>query len=143
MTVICSRCSEKRAYRDCLMKENKDHFICYFCLRHYQPTHNVKDTKALKKCDIFTLNLNEKLCDYSFVEWGKAKEMNKVLVLINEEGSDSYNYLVHDSKKSFKHLSEKMRDMIIQRHHGLKANNYTEYKTLIENNKTENRRFIL
>ena len=139
MTVVCQRCCEKRANDDCISKNDNSNFICYFCLRHYEPDQGKKRSKKLEKCDVFTLDLTKSVFGfqshyYSFVEWGKAKEMKKVLVLIRHPASYSYEScpwyksLVTDSKKSFKDLSMHFRNNIIRMHPNLEFSTYSDYK---------------
>lgn len=120
MTVICSRCSEKRANNDCIAREN-DTFTCYFCLRYYQNKNGIKDSKQLKKCDVYRLVMNE-WNDYAFVEWGRAKEMGKMLVLVLDNNPNigvkndyqkTARYLRKDSIRSFKNIPDNIKDIVI------------------------------
>lgn len=133
MTVICHLCSEKRSNRDCLMNDDKS--ICYFCLTYYKANNNKKYPKALRNCHVYTLMLtNPKKNHYRFVEWGRAKEMKKVLLVVFSDETRSqyspklYKYLMNESKQSLAHLSSTLKDKIIEREQEIPCNTFDEYK---------------
>ena len=90
--------------------------------------------RNLNKCDIFTIRLSKlKKHHYALVEWGRAKEMGKVLVVVMDETSSEFpqkflSYLAKESKESFKKHSKEMRNCIIKKNEALSVNSYSEYK---------------
>jgi formylmethanofuran dehydrogenase subunit E len=141
MTVVCKTCNEKRAHRDALSYD--DYSICDVCLTYYENKHGKKSSKSLKKCDVFTIRLsNLKKYHYALVEWGRAKEMGKVLVVVMDETSSEFSqkflsYLAKESKESFKKHSKEMRNCIIKKNEALSVNSYSEYKKSLTEFKTK------
>ncbi len=129
MTLVCSICCNKRSNIDCVSN------VCYFCLKCYN-SNNKKNSKKLNKSHIYSLILNNNQnMVYSFVEWGKAKEMGKILVLgfdTSFENSKHVKYLMQDSIHSFKHLSDNIKNYVLQSHPAIKMS-YLDYETHLTN----------
>jgi len=138
MTVICDPCREKRANCDCIT--NVDKSVCGTCLTYYTSKNGKKHSKKLEACDIYSIVIdNNNTNYYSFVEWGKAKEMGKVLIIIyendanvspNVQYNNAINHMIKESLNSFKHLSSSMKNAVIKTHpefrNGLTS--YSQYK---------------
>lgn len=131
MTVICNDCSDKRANRDCII--NDDNSTCFSCLKYYNTEKRKRNSTKLKECDVYTVSISDVSHYYSFVEWGKAKSMGKVLIVhsensLNENEAKEYKYLIKDSIKSLKKQSKEMRKYIIKNHPFLNLSSYKKYK---------------
>lgn len=141
MTVVCTGCSEKRAHRDVLIHD--DYSSCKTCFKFYHSENDKKNSKKLEECDIFTLHVKSvRKNNYSFVEWGRAKELGKVLVVIYDMKPNDkkwtkfdpnlFKYLMNDSKQSFKTLSTEIRNSIISLQKNSEFTNYKEYKQYLK-----------
>ena len=138
MTVICQPCSEKRANHDCITNDDKS--VCSTCLTYYTSKNGKKHSKKLTACDIYSILIhNNNTNYYSFVEWGKAKEMGKVLVIVFKNDADVYpnvqynkaiNHMIKDSLNSFKTLSKGMKNTVIKSHPEFRncLTSYSQYK---------------
>jgi len=142
MTVVCKCCNEKRSDSDVIMYY--DYAVCLSCLNFYENSTGKKNSKSLKECDIFTLRIkNPNQLYYGLVEWGKAMELGKVLVIIydfeyvvqdwNMFEKKLFKYLMKDSLKSFKKLSKVMKDNIMKKHKQFEVQNFKQYKEYIKN----------
>ena len=141
MTVICVHCNEKRSDKDCIHYE--DFSVCCFCLNYYQSKHGKKHSNKLDECDVFTLKISSAKEDhYGFVEWGRAKELGKILVVVfdmkykdktwNKLSPKLFKYLMDESKRSFKEEPKKLKNAVIKNHPGLKLSSYDEYKKYLK-----------
>lgn len=138
MTVICEPCSEKRANRDCITNDDKS--VCGTCLTYYTSKNGKKRSVKLNACDIYSIVIdNNNTNYYSFVEWGKAKEMGKILVIVYENDANvspnvqynkAINHMIKESLKSFKNLSKGMKNTIIKNHPEFRncLTSYSQYK---------------
>ena len=147
MTVICKGCDEKRSNNDCIVYP--DYSICDTCVKYYNSENGKKRPKKLKECDVFTLKLNRSNKDhYGFVEWGKAKEMGKMLVIIfdidvtdkkwSKFSPDLITYLINESKNSFKKETRNFKDSVIKRHPELNFTTFKEYRQYLKSYQTDN-----
>lgn len=139
MTVKCVVCDELRAYDDC--HHSGDTSVCRSCEIYYQPNKGKKGTDKLNNCDVFTLKIdNEYSNHYSLIEWGRALELGKVLIVIFDFEDDVwYNFnprlfvhLVKQSKKSFSGTSDAVKDRIIRNHTDLPISTYEEYVSYLQ-----------
>lgn len=148
MTVVCKTCNEKRSNNDCLVYD--DYAICCFCLNYYQSYKGKKRPKKLEECDVFTLKLSSaKENHYAFVEWGRAKEQGKLMVVIfdmtyqdktwKKFSPDLFKYLMNESKNSFKNVSHKIKDAVIKNHKGLNLTSFDEYKDYLKSYQATNK----
>lgn len=148
MTVVCKTCNEKRSNNDCLVYD--DYAICCFCLNYYQSHKGKKRPKKLEECDVFTLKLSSaKENHYALVEWGRAKEQGKLMVVIfdmtyqdktwKKFSPELFKYLMNESKNSFKNASHKLRDSVIKYHKGMGLNSYDEYKDYLKSYQATNK----
>ena len=124
MTLKCDLCNELRSNSDCRVIDDKS--ICKFCFVYYNAKKGKKSTKKLKDCDVFTLPKNSD--SYNYIEWGRAIELDKYLILLNNDDSR----MINQSKKSFKNISKSLRNYIIKNHPLLNCNDYDEYLTSLK-----------
>lgn len=99
-------------------------------------TVNKRNKEMIENCHIFSLEVNKDCdCFRSFVEWGIALEMGKIMILDispnNIKLKDFYTY-ASDSIKTFEKLSFYKREAIIRAHPSLNLN-YKQYKQHMEN----------
>jgi len=96
---------------------------------------NTRNTQMIKKCRAFSLEINnDSDCFRSFVEWGIALEMGKVLTLevdINNKNIKEFYTYASDSIKSFEKVSFYKREAILRSHPSLNMN-YKQYKKHME-----------
>ena len=137
MTVVCKCCNEKRSHNDVIVYD--DYSVCSQFITYYENNTGKKNTSSLEDCDVYTLRLSTpEHIHYAFVEWGRAQELGKILVVIYDfeflfqEWKMFYNkifkYMMKDSKKSFKKLSPNMKDKILKNHKNFGVENYKQYK---------------
>ena len=142
MTVVCKCCNEKRAHRDAIIYD--DYSVCASCITFYENNSGKRNTKALKKCDVFTLRVRNPLqLQESLIEWNKALELGKILVVVydveyvfhdwDSSNFEKLKFIMHQSKKSFKTLSKIMKDEIMQRHPNFEVQKFKHYKDYIKN----------
>lgn len=96
---------------------------------------NTRNKQMIEKCHVFTLEINNQYdCFRSFVEWGIALEMGKVLILevpVNNKNIKEFYTYASDSIKSFEKISFYKREAILRSHPSLNMN-YKEYKKHME-----------
>jgi hypothetical protein len=148
MTVVCKRCSEKRANADVILYS--DHAICAHCISYYENVDDKKKRRKLNECDVYILNVSE-VTNVSgrLIEWGMAYAMDKILLLDYDPNimffsNKLFQTLAKDSKRSFRHVSKQMRDAIISNRSSLETlRTYKEYKKYLQNyNIKENEELI-
>ena len=141
MTIVCKCCNEKRAHRDAIIYD--DYSVCASCVTYYENSIGRKNNKSLKKCDIYTLRVRNPLqLQDSLQEWSKAVELGKILVVVydveyvfhdwDSSNFEKLNSLMHESKKSFKGLSNEMKNAIMRRHANFEVQNFKHYKEYLK-----------
>lgn len=147
MTVICQTCDEKRSNNDCIVYP--DYSICDTCVKYYKSDNGKKCSKKLKECDVFTLKIKHPNKNhYGFVEWGKAKEMGKMLVIIfdldvtdkkwSKFSTDLVTNLIKESKNSFKKETRQFKDSVIKRHPEFNFYTFKQYKDYLKSYQATN-----
>lgn len=141
MTIVCKTCSEKRAHRDAIIYE--DYAVCASCFTYYEIKNGKRSSKSLNACDVFTVRVkNPEQLHYAYTEWCRALELGKVLVLIYDidyifhdwetMDNERFKFMMRESKKSFKKLSDEMRDAIIRKQPNFDVENYKLYKQYLK-----------
>lgn len=140
MTVVCKCCNEKRANRDAIIYD--DYSVCAPYITFYENNNGKKKENLLRECDVFTLRIKSPQdIHYGFVEWGRAKELGKILVVIYDFTylledwemlhPNLFKYLMKESKQSFKTLSKEMKNEVIKRHPNFSVTDFKEYKNYL------------
>lgn len=92
----------------------------------------MRNLESIKECDVFTLKVNDDNdCFYSFVEWGKASDKNKILILnINSKNTKlkEYYLFAKESIMSFEKLPFTKKECIIKTHPELEFKDYKSYE---------------
>jgi len=145
-TMKCSECDEIRPLSSSTLISSKtNNRICFQCinskyaseLTYYIPKQGVKSSDNLDNNEVFTLDMRRRLKTtnyYSFVEWGRARELDKFLVLLLPKKPESkwdqemMAELVNESLDSFNVARNFLKDAIIRVHPKLKLQSFAEYR---------------
>lgn len=145
-TMKCAECDEIRPLSSStLISSKSEDRRCFQCtdskyghlLTYYIPKQGEKNTSSLDDNEIFTLDMRHRLKTenyFSFIEWGRARELDKYLVLLLPKKPESkwdqemMEDLVNHSLNSFDVARDFLKDSIIRCHPKLKLQTFAEYE---------------
>lgn len=91
-----------------------------------------RNTEAIKACDTFTLKVNnDNDCFYSYVEWGQAQQLQKILILDIDPKNvklKEYYLFAKQSIISLEKMTFTKKESIIQIHPEIQFENYKSYE---------------